>query len=96
MKHKIKKKIKKWDKLFQKQTIVNNQHINIIFLGITFLTLALVQIITSAYSNTLEALPTWIYLVSQGTLILILLSIFVFILILNFGKIWKFFLSFLF
>ena len=74
--NKIKKLRIKFNKWIIKQSKIDPNQINIIFLGLTFLTLALVQVIVSVYLNTMTHLNKSAYLISALTLILILVSIF--------------------
>ena len=75
---------------------IDDKHINVIFLGIPFLTFVLIQIIASAFNSATESIPNWVHFLFLITIILILFLTYLLILFLDFGKIWKIFLGIVF
>ena len=63
------KRLNKWIK---EKTKIDYEHINIIFLGMTFLTFVLSEIIISAVNNATEIIPNWVHYLFSLTFGLIL------------------------
>ena len=87
------KRLNKWIK---EKTKIDYEHINIIFLGMTFLTFVLSEIIISAVNNATEIIPNWVHYLFSLTFGLILFLAYYLVMNLNFGKIWKLFIGIVF
>ena len=83
------KKKSKFEVLYQKGKKLTSNHINAIFLGVTLLTLALVQIIIESYTNSLIFFPQWVSILNLITLAAIFILTFFLVIFLDFGFLWK-------